>query len=739
MPKTPQELREWYQKFSKELYEKVQIDVTRKEDLGCVRVFKSDQWSVDNLAPDMQITYAYMPHDGTNYAVPEPELGDFRKYAQWMSKNLNPDVTDEQIRKLYEQSRAGELMVFQPGGYLGNIQMVLTDANGNIKLSVPGNEYDNDKAQIPEDQLPTPPKYVKEPDPAAFGRPELPQPPKNLNPGWLSWLGYQLFGWDTDYAKLVRYQDAINDYPTKIAAWEKDPSGQLREQARQYDQAVAARSAYVRQAEAYMANPYSKHFAAVLYNSNRNTAYFAENGELERQLKHKTEEKEYLQKRHEVTPLGKITKELKLLEDQLSYFKETEQALYDLTGHDPHPENLPNHKAFELEQVKAFYKPEKYELPPIPDDDYLSAEQQKELEESWAELAAVAGFAATSDYDILGSELRPGCNREETADLKYGMVLPNLFMAFRSNINHELTCVEPARKLAKEALYAYSEGKPEQLGKIMARSLRQNMREAARLYEIAHSSTWRNLYLISKQVETLDKHPAVRDASGLTQEEMDEARSYDALYKVMIRGAEARKDLLEHALGKKNLSSEELEQAGKDALLASYAFYQVGVSCREQTQILEDNPDHKQIVKDLNDNNKFLPVEREADKAQKEGRQDEAEALFKTAEEMKKQAAIASAKHTLFEFTRSAPPINKNLLNENWVDAAKNQLAKNMVLTKILSSGKSIIDAFHSDFELAMATKDLVPQVKSGQKEKSLELEQPQLQNQASQNNIAMM
>ena len=535
----------------------------------------------------------------------------------------------------------------------------------------------------------------------------------------------------------MRYQEAINDYTNKIAAWEKDPDGQLREQAQQYNQAVAARSAYVRQAEAYMANPYSKHYAAALYNSNRNIAYSAENGELERQLKHNKEEKEYLQKRHEVTPLGKMAKELKLLEDQLSYFKETEQALYDLTGHDPHPENLPNREAFKREQVKSFYKPEKYELPPIPDDDYLSAEQQKELEESWAELAAVAGFAATSDYDILGSQLRPGFNREETADLKYGMVLPNLFMEFRSNINHELTCVEPARKLAKEALYAYSEGKPGQLGKIMARSLRQNMREAASLKEIVHSSTWRTLYLVSKQVETLDKHPDVRDASGLTPEELEEARGYTALYKVMIRGAEARKDLLEHALGKKTLSSGELEQAGKDALLASHAFYQVGASFREQGQIIEDNPVHKQIMKDLNDNNQFLPVEREADKAQKEGRQDEAEALYKTVQEMQKQAAIASSKYALFEFTRSAPPINKNLLNENWVNAAKEQLAKNVDLTKILSSGKSIIDAFHSDFDLAMATKDLVPEAKSGQKEKSLEMEQPQLQ--APQNNAAMM
>ena len=88
-------------------------------------------------------------------------------------------------------------------------------------------------------------------------------------------------------------------------------------------------------------------------------------------------------------------------------------------------------------------------------------------------------------------------------------------MEFRSQINYELPCVEPARKLAKEALYAYSEGKPQQLGEIMARSLRINMREAASKNQIVHSTTWRTLYLVSKMVETLDKHPDVRDASGL--------------------------------------------------------------------------------------------------------------------------------------------------------------------------------------------------------------------------------
>ena len=106
---------------------------------------------------------------------------------------------------------------------------------------------------------------------------------------------------------------------------------------------------------------------------------------------------------------------------------------------------------------------------------------------------------------------------------------------------------------------------------------------------------------------------------------------------------------------------------------------------------------------------------------------------------MEEQAAIARKKFTLMEFGRTGAPINKNLLNPDWVDAAKEQLAKNVDLTKILSDRESIALAFHSDFELAMITKDLVPEAKSAQKEKSLELEQPQLQNQAPQNNVAMM
>jgi hypothetical protein len=622
-------------------------------------------------------------------------------------------------------------MVIKPGGSLSNIQMVLTDNGGNITVSVPANAYIDKSVPIPPGQeVPDAPALVKVPDPAKFGRPQRPEPPTNMDPNWLSRLGHYL-GFNTDYTKLLRYQEETDIYSSKLEVWQKDPKGLAS-----FNQAVLARQAYEEEVTAFQADPYCRLCAIqngiigqiMNMDVNQNTKY----------MEHTDKERDYLKARHDNTPQGKAEKDLVKLEQRLSYFKETEQALYDLTGHDPHPENLPNHKAFELEQVKAFYKPEQYELPPIPDNDFLTAEQEQAMAEGWKELAAVAGFAATSDYNILGSEQLPGFSREETADLKYGMALSNLFMEFRRNINHDLPCVEPARQLAKEALYAYSEGKPQQLGEILARSLRQTSREAAAVNNIDHSSTWRKLYLVDKLVETLDKYPDLRSASGLKQEEMEEARGFAALYKAIIKGAEARKDLLEHALGKKTLSPGELEQAGKDALLASHVFYQVGVSFKEQTQMIEDSPAHKQVMEDLEYNGQHLHVQQQANEAKAQG-MEVADTLYQKAKEMENQAAIARKKFTLMELGRTGAPITKNLLNDNWVNAAQNQLAKNVDLTKILSSGKSIIHAFYSDFELATITKELVPEAKSGQMEKSLELEQPALQNQAPQHSIAMM
>ena len=60
------ELREWYERFSKEVWLKAQIDVTSKEDLGRVRNAEIKNWEADDLIyAQVDFTFAYMPRART--------------------------------------------------------------------------------------------------------------------------------------------------------------------------------------------------------------------------------------------------------------------------------------------------------------------------------------------------------------------------------------------------------------------------------------------------------------------------------------------------------------------------------------------------------------------------------------------------------------------------------------------------------------------------------------------------
>lgn len=730
-PKSNQELREWYAKFSQELYDKVELDVTRKEDLGRVRVFKSDQWSVDNLTPDMQVTYAYMSHDGTKYADPEPALGQFQVYASWMNRNLNPQVTDGQIQKLYEQSCAGELMVYKPGGTLADIQMVLTDAQGNIKLSVPGNDYNKEDLKLPEDVYPKPPKkIVNEPNPADFGCPVRPVPPKNMEPSWLDKV-LDFFGIHTAYTDLMDFQKASEEYGKQMEAWRTNPNGLAK-----FNQAIEDRMAYVQQAEAYLANPYSKHYAAFMHNSNRFVTYADQEGEVDRQTKHVLDEQDFLKRRHDGTPLGKMKVELSQIKGQLSHAKDTEVTLYNVIGHDPHPELMPNHEAYKN------YHPESYNLP-IPELEAPNPEQEQALEESWKDLAAIAGFNAISDYDILYTGERKGFTHDEDAILNYAMVFSNLFTENRSNVNHELRFIDPARQKAREAIEAYGRNEPEQLGKVLAHGLRHNMKEAACLFELGHRNTWGFLYLLNKTVETMDKHEGIWEATGLSQEEMDTARGYSELYKVLTRGHEARQELLEHASGEKTLSQGELEQAGQDALFASYVLCSVAASHQEQTAKL-NSPERDEIVLRIGKipahlalqtkatklqaaaksaNDQALVTQSDADKEKAKDLDEQAAAIQELADLVKQEKDITNGKMALFELKRESAPILKDLIKPDWVEAVKDQLAQHTNLPEVITSNKSIVDMFASASDLGKTTKNVLSNINAEQMEKLIEPE----------------
>ena len=238
MPKLSDEkLREWYARFSKEVYEKAQIDVTNKEDLGRIKNFEIKNWDSEYLSEvEVELSYAYMP-DGIKSA---PDVTDFDTYSKWMMKNLNPNMNTARIQKLYDQSCNGTLMIFEPGGGIHQSRQVYTDAHGEIHTSLPIIVQDpGSKVEIPKDQvIPLPPQYVKEPHPRDYyeGYPKEPVPPENMNPSFLSMLGYYLlgavFGVETDYGKLVRYQKAMADYPKVVEKWMSDLDRQPGDAAR---------------------------------------------------------------------------------------------------------------------------------------------------------------------------------------------------------------------------------------------------------------------------------------------------------------------------------------------------------------------------------------------------------------------------------------------------------------------------------------------------------------------------
>ena len=90
---------------------------------------------------------------------------------------------------------------------------------------------------------------------------------------------------------------------------------------------------------------------------------------------------------------------------------------------------------------------------------------------------------------------------------------------------------------------------PQLLGSLLAHSLRQTMREAAKLHNMTNAHTMSTLHLVNRLVKTLQVYSDVLENSGLNPEEMQEAEGYAELYNVLTEGAAGRKALLEHATG----------------------------------------------------------------------------------------------------------------------------------------------------------------------------------------------
>ena len=652
-------LQKWYADFKKQVYEKANIDMDQKADLGRLKIFYYNKWTVeDPLHPEGDFMFACVPHEGLQYNETPPSIKNAEEYLQWVMDKGQTPVTDEEIEKLYDQSRAGMLVALEPGKGNTEFRQIYTDENGDISVSKPVSELqEENRPNVPDEyKMPIQPVEPTEPNPRSFGltdMPEQPEEPENMNPSFWSWLGYKLFGLDNDYAKKVQYLEDLEAYEEEIKEWtQSEQEGRPRYEAAR-ERYFAEREAYLKASEEYLKKPLGKAFAV------RNGYQFGLVGKVDdndigpdgydsaQRLRHK--EVEFMKKQHSKLPQGKIQTALDKSQEQIGLAKRTNKVLNGLLSHDAVPDTLvPWIKRGVFKEHQHNLK--KHGFPKMRKTRTTTMAEIKEFNNHWEKLFEIAGLAALSQPDVVGTTLLDGCDAVETAKLNYSMILNDLITSGRGDSDKYMKYLEPAREKANEAITAYYAGDTGPMADLLRNSIRMTNREAANLSTLDSEHSMNTLHLISRMWEAMEADPWLRRAVNLTPEEIQETKANVAMHSVMQNGFIAKQKLLEHALYKRTLNAEEIQQAACDLMLA----YQIKSAVRDE---------HTAMTKTIGDKPEY------------------AEAAMGMMQPDGKEKAINRIK--LIEADRPGYNIAKDLLKENWIPNAKKALLENCNLGKL--------------------------------------------------------
>ena len=569
MPTGPnsRQLREWYKNFSEILLKNADIDVTNPKHLGLIKNIQVTKWDTTNPdTPDVKIDYAY----ASDSAVPFSDTANKNQHAQWLSENLKPAVTNEQILRLYNMSREGTLMLSSYKVGISDIRMVSTDPDGKITMSQPASVYrDGGNNKLPEeDRIPElQEKPTSSLNPEDYGirpRPVAPVEPANTDPGFWSWLGYKLFRMDTDYAKLERYAKAMETYLKEAHQWELDvnekasgdeinaETGKTRNvRYEEYRQARAEHDRFSESLDTLMSHPLGK-FSAIA-NSLK---------ELPKQQRFWTNEKGSVAFDYESTPLGKARKELDSLENTLGYEERTDVWLHNWWGHDADPTKVQKYSKFTTGDFQV--KP--LELPKSPNFDQMSPTDQAAHSKYISDLFDLAVLSTMGDPEVTGQNPKPGRTNIEQARNRFGHVFNDMVTQGRADVKEYLILVDPTREKAMNAMEAYAKGEKGPLAEVLGRGMRELLLQGHNL-KLFTSHSLNTPYVIGKMYNLLQQDPDLLQATGLKDDELQDVRAHMELYQVMRQGLQAKKDILDHALEKRTLTSDELKKAAEDILL----------------------------------------------------------------------------------------------------------------------------------------------------------------------------
>ena len=690
-------LQNWYAEFKKQVYEKAQIDMTQKADLGRLKNYTPTNWTLSNLFDGRgEFMYACIPHNGVEYHNPPPDIFPPKQeapannapakgkkkgaqqpqapevdedemrvdaYMQWAQDNQKLPESDEDIERLYNMSREGTLMAIEPGYAFHAMRQVYTNEKGEISVSVPAKDLLSEEENAPEDQkIPhQPDDFPEMPDPKQFGLTPPPQPPKapkNMKPGFWSWVGYMLW-MDTDYAKKEQYKKDLATYNTKYSEWQKkQPEAYARYEAAT-EEVMRQQSEYFKEAEEYIAKPLGKLFAikSSMYFQAFETEKYLERGKdgLTAPGRLRDKESNFWKKQHADLPQGKTNEALEEARKIIQYAKGAKKVVANLLGHDAETSVLEDWIKRGVFKDHT-YKLKRYDLPRLDEDYVATRERRKEFGDTWTNLFQVASLAAISHPDVLGGEIYGSekldrvLTADERAKLNYTFVLQNLLTEGRPPADEYMKYLEPARAKANDAIQAYYEGEVGPMAELLRGAIRKTNQQATGLL-VAHSPHAMNtLYLIGRMWDVVQADPQLQAKVGLTVEEIEETKGNIAIHSVMTKGYQAKEKLLMHALYQHTLTPQELKDCSADLMLAQQVEKRVFV-------------EHDEI------DAKIAETEEFAEAAELMGRGD--------AESTK----IGGWRYELIK--RPGFEVGKDLLKENWIESAREVIMEQCQLDRI--------------------------------------------------------
>ena len=493
-PITDDQIREWYENFSRLAMDEAELDVTRKEDIGRIMAFHiTGQTEMDDKTLNKKVTmsdgklrYVCVPQNDAGYLGPEKDPD-----AAWVYERAQSPSTVEEKRILYNAAQNGTL--------------ILRDANGEMHQVY--NKPDGTVTYNSDSVLGDKQNYLTEPEvPKAPAKPEKPGIWFRF---WSAVTGGRAFK-----DKFTQYERDLADYPAKMDHFQKVDVKEYQKKKLAYDMQEMRRSVK----ESWVTD----------LNLNDEKAEKAQNDVTFWKAAHKSLK-------------GKELAENKLNElDQEA--EQIDRRVNKVMG--PYFLDLP-----ELTEVKPVYDKKKFH----PDDFSWHVIKDSGLE---PEEIGYLSLAAYTDPQYSGAGFEQNSHefktKEDFAVTNYYMAVDGIFTARREGIGnlHGPNMIK-ARSATEEALNQFLDGHPEQIGRLLANGIRMQEKEVRSASQMEGTLS-RFCHITRKTLDILDKHPeymkAAREYGGLTDQELKVARGVAKVETIEHEGWEAQKNIYNHVL-----------------------------------------------------------------------------------------------------------------------------------------------------------------------------------------------